>query len=100
MSYQDHTSPDVYDALGTEGTGIFPILEPLPETESGAKPPKGMAPDRWLMAGGTVVAMIAAYVAFSVGSPPVHAMPSPFGAVPLSTTHAQQPTHTTCIPMQ
>jgi hypothetical protein len=100
MSYQDHTTLDSDDVPSIEGTGIFPVLESLPEAEASPRPARKLGPERWLMAGGTAIAMIAAFVAFTAGSPPVHAMPSPFGPAPASTTHARLATPATCPPVR
>jgi len=103
MSYPNHIDPDGYDDPGLEGTGIFPILDPLPaaaaEAEAGPERSGWLGPERWLIAGGTVVAAIAAFVAFTAGSPPVHAMPSPFSPAPAAAAHAQPAAPATCGPM-
>lgn len=100
MSYHVHVSPDAGGALSPEDTGIFPVLEPLPEAEGDAEPARRVVPELWLIAGGTIVAMIAAFVAFTASSPPVHAMPSPFSPAPTSISHAPQAPAATCVPVQ
>jgi hypothetical protein len=51
--------------------------------------PQRMGPERWVIAGGTVVALAAAFVAFTAGGTPSHAMPSPFSSAPAQSAPAQ-----------
>jgi hypothetical protein len=50
--------------------------------------PRRMGPERWVIAGGTVVALVAGFIAFTSGTPS-HAMPSPFSAQPAQSAPAQ-----------
>jgi hypothetical protein len=63
--------------------------------------PQRMGPERWVIGGGTVVALVAAFIAFTAGSTPSHAMPSPFTGQPTQSAPArsgpeQAATPTTC----
>jgi hypothetical protein len=58
----------LYAATGDPGYAAYPV-PPRPRRAGG---------DRWIIAVGTVVGVVAAFVAFTAGSPPSHAMPSPF----------------------
>ena len=51
--------------------------------------PQRMGPERWVIAGGTVVALVAAFIAFTAGGTPIHAMPSPFAQQPAQSAPAQ-----------
>jgi hypothetical protein len=51
--------------------------------------PQRMGPERWVIGGGTVVALVAAFVAFTAGGTPSRAMPSPFTPQPAQSAPAQ-----------
>ena len=116
MSDVDHngpgmTRPDMDDTgiggAGQDATGI--LVDPLyawasgpagPGDTNGAShtsvlinpgnpDPQRMGPERWVIAAGTVVALVAAFVAFTAGGTPSHAMPSPFASQPAQSAPAQ-----------
>jgi hypothetical protein len=54
-----------------------------------ASNPQRMGPERWVIGGGTVVALVAAFIAFTAGGTPSHAMPSPFATQPYQSAPGQ-----------
>jgi hypothetical protein len=56
---------------------------------SAAPNPQRMGPERWVIGGGTVVALVAAFIAFTAGGTPSHAMPSPFATQPYQSAPGQ-----------
>ena len=57
-----------------------------------------MGPERWVIGGGAVVALVAAFIAFTAGGTPSHAMPSPFAPEPTQSAPAQGiPLHVTVV---
>jgi hypothetical protein len=115
MSDTDHndpgmTRPDMGGTrIGGPGNGGSGVADPLYAWASGpsntnnasetsilinpndpADPnPRRMGPERWVIAAGTVVGLVAAFIAFTAGGTPSHAMPSPFTPQPVQSAPAQ-----------